>query len=473
VEPARELSVRSEESTAEHRPTGGPTEGPPQGGPPPGGPPQGPLRATMVHFSSAIALTMLAGLLLQLWVVAFLGWQGPRALYVRSIYTPIGFVVLAVTEGTAVATQVLAGIAVRSGQKERALRLAPTILTASAAALLLTTVAFAAGSGPLLDALTVPEGDRGLVVSFTVGMCLVSAAGLVPLVASAALRGVGAVRTASMLGVGGALLSAGLMVGLDAVTGMGLAAVPLGSLLSTVLVGALAVRALPRAGVRMPTWRLSREGLRQMWSIGLPVAGTFLLLSFVSTGYLRVLRHAGTTEIVAFATAQTATLFVSLGAMAIGSGAAITVTLRFAENRSQLNLAGLVTMLKLVLPLYLVIAASVFVIRRPLSDVLTSDAPIAGAMADYFLWVAPTLLLYGGTLAILTYLEQIGRASWAFVLNLTYFAVILAVAFALPQPVRNVTMARLIAAGNLVGFFTLLPSVWYLVRRPQPQPVRS
>jgi Na+-driven multidrug efflux pump len=115
-----------------------------------------------------------------------------------------------------------------------------------------------------------------------------------------------------------------------------------------------------------------------------------------------------------------------------------------------------------------VIAALVFAVRQPLSQLLTSSTAIADASAEYFLWVAPTLLLFGATLAMLTYLEQIGLARWAFILNAIYFTVLLAVAFSLPQPVHNVTMAKLVAAGNIAGFGTLLLSTWYLVRRPVP-----
>jgi hypothetical protein len=61
-------------------------------------------------------------------------------------------------------------------------------------------------------------------------------------------------------------------------------------------------------------------------------------------------------------------------------------------------------------------------------------------------------------------LEQVGRAWAAFVLNTIYFAVLLAIAFALPQPVSSTTLIRVLAASNIIGFATCWFSARYLVR---------
>jgi Na+-driven multidrug efflux pump len=426
-----------------------------------------PLFGTTVRLSWSILLGMLAGLALQIWTIAFLGWQGPEALYVRSIYTPVGFLVLAVTEGLVVATQVHAGIAARTGEAARALRVAPTFLMLGGGVLALTAALFALLSGPVLTALGVPPADRSHVLTFIVAVAVSSAVGLAPLVGGAALRGVGRVGIAAVLGVAFSGLSAAAMVALNATTGLGVNSVPLGGLVATVIVGAITIRLLPRHGISLPAdWRPSREALQQLWMLALPVAATFLLLSTVSFGYLRVLRAAGQLQVTGFSLGQMATMFFMVAATAAGSGAAIAVNIRQAADRRALNREGLLVLLRAVLPVYLVIGAAAFALRHPLTRLLTSNRAIADVAASYFVWMGPSLALFGGSLAMLTYLEQIGRARAAFTLNVLYFAVILGTAFSLPQPVTSSAMARLLAGGNVVGFVTLLLSAWYLVKRP-------
>ena len=93
------------------------------------------------------------------------------------------------------------------------------------------------------------------------------------------------------------------------------------------------------------------------------------------------------------------------------------------------------------------------------AGLLTGDGEVAALTADYLSWIGPTLFLFGGTLAMLAFLEQIGRGRMAFLLNLVHFAALLGVALALPQPVSGLTLARLLAAGNAVGSWSLVVCV--------------
>src|SRR6187402_1407596 len=77
-----------------------------------------PMAGPAIRFGAAILVGLLAGLVLQIFTLAFLGRLGGDALYVRAIYTPISFLVLAVTEGLVVAAQVSSGIAARSGRRD-------------------------------------------------------------------------------------------------------------------------------------------------------------------------------------------------------------------------------------------------------------------------------------------------------------------------------------------------------------------
>ncbi|MGW4804173.1 MATE family efflux transporter [Kitasatospora sp. NPDC004272] len=423
------------------------------------------LAVSARRFAGSILLGLVAGLVLQAWTVAFLGRLGPEALYVRSVYTPIGYLVLAVTEGLVVASQVSAGIAARNGRSREALKSLPTFFAVGAGLLVLQAVAVLTASGPVLDALGVVPGARHSVLVFVVAFALTSAVGLLPYLGAGVLRGLGHTGPAAWLGVLFTALSIVGTVVLHAVTGLGVLAVPIGGLPATLVVGTAVVVVLRRKQVARPALVGDRAAVRELLGLGAPVAGTFLLLSTVTFGYLRVLREAGPIEVAGFSLGQMAVGLLMVVAMAVGSGTAIAVTLRPGGNRRRINHAGLVTVLRLSLPPYLLLGAAAFLLRQPLAQALTTDRAAAAVTAGYFAWVGPTLVLFGGTLALLSYLEQIGRAGAAFLLNVVYFALMLAAALLMPAPVNAEELSKLMAVGNVLGFITLWFSVRHLVLR--------
>ena len=105
--------------------------------------------------------------------------------------------------------------------------------------------------------------------------------------------------------------------------------------------------------------------------------------------------------------------------------------------------------------------------RDRLVSAVTSSAGVQPFAEQFLLWVGQTLVLFGPTLAVLTYLEQIGKASAALLLNVTFFAVVLGIALLLPQPVRSSTLTQLIAVSNVIGFAGVQFSAARLLRRPK------
>ena len=423
------------------------------------------LTRTTGRLASALVISLLAGLVLQVWTMWYLGRLGPEALYIRSIFTPVGFIVLAVAEGLVITAQVVAGTAAREGRRAGALWSAPTFLAVGAALLMTLAVGFAAASGPLLSALAVPAAQRHTVTAFVTTVCLASALALVPGVVGAVVRGVGRTWTAAALGGCYTVLAMAAMPVMHRLTGTDAQSVPLGELVAAVVTGAAALAILPRTGIELPRPRLDRQALQLVLVIALPIAATFLSLSLVTFGYLRVLRNAGSAEVTGFSLGQMATQFFLVPAQAIGSAAAIAANLHAHPDRTVPGRAGLAALLRLILPAYLVTSAVIFLARHPIAALFAAAPRINRSMVDYLSWSGPALVLFGGTFAMLTFLEQTGRAREAFVLNIAYFAVLLIVAFLLPQPVHCVTLARLLAIGNLVGFWTLLGSAGWLLRR--------
>jgi Na+-driven multidrug efflux pump len=422
------------------------------------------LIAPAIRLAASILVGLLASLVLQIFTLAFLGRLGGDALYVRAIYTPIGFLVLAVTEGLVVAAQVSAGIATRSGRRDT-LRSVPTLLALGGGALILTAGVFAAAASPILSALKVNPADRSEVLTFVVAVCLTTVVSLVPYAGGAVLRGMGRTVASSVLGVGFTVLSIAAMTALGLWTDLGMLAVPASTLIAGTVAGAAALVLLRPHKAAGPWFR--RDAAAELWAFGAPVAVTFLLLSSVNFGYLRVLREATTAEVAGFNLGQGANSFFMVVALAVGSGAAVVANLQPGEARQSIEAAGLSATVRIALPPYAVIGVLAFALRHPLSRLLTSDAEVARTTADYFLWMGPTFVVFGGTLAVLTYLEQVGRARTALLLNVIYFTVLLVIAFLLPQPVGSNTLTKLLAISNVIGFLTCWLSARYLITRPR------
>lgn len=233
----------------------------------------GALRRRVVRLAGPICAALVIGATAQLVVAALLGHMGDDALYVRALFIPVTFLVLAVQEGLDVSTQVgfarLHGSRGDDAERDDARGGLPASATAAllgrfaaAGGLVLGTVALlVVAVAPALAAmLAVPEPLVAQFVTFARWTVLASVLSVPTAVAAAALRGWG--RTGASATV--ALLVAGLqvigvwLVGL--VGGVGVLAVPLAiagsTLVGAVVAWALLVRArlLPRPG-RVPGLR--------------------------------------------------------------------------------------------------------------------------------------------------------------------------------------------------------------------------
>jgi Na+-driven multidrug efflux pump len=421
----------------------------------------------------AIVLGVVAALALQVWIVVFLGQLGPQALYSRAIYMPIGFVTLAVHEGLAVVAQIHAGISRRTRQEIGAATGYPTFLLIGGGLFAVLAVVLAFAAAPILSGLGVAEGEMPAVRSFLVLMCIANATALVPLLCTATLRGLGRARLSSTLGVTHVLLAALAMMLLENVTALGALSVPAGYLIATAIVGAATVITVIRIGVAPPAWRLRRDACISLWRIALPVAASFLLLAVMSSGYLHVLREVDQNEVIGFSLGQIVQTFLIVPATALGSAAAVAVTGRQAEVRAAINRRGLTALLRMTIPVYALLALTTFLLHTSIVGAVTASPQVAQSAEYYLLWVAPTLALLGPTLAVLTYLEQIGMARSALVLNVTFFAAILAIAMLLPQPVDSSTLTQLIAVTNVIGFCGVQFAAAKLVRQPNKEVHRA
>jgi len=224
-----------------------------------------------VRLAAPICAALVVGALAQLVIAALLGHMGDDALYVRSLFIPVTFLVLAVQEGLDVSTQV--GFARLHGSRARAtedgvaeddgVTAVPTSATTAllgrfvgggAAVLGGVALLVVLAAPALADVLSVPAPLVAEFVAFARWTVVASVLSVPTAVAAAALRGwarTGASATVALL-VAGLQVLVVWLVGL--VGGFGALAVPV-AITGSTLVGAavawaLLVRAhlLPRPG---------------------------------------------------------------------------------------------------------------------------------------------------------------------------------------------------------------------------------
>jgi Na+-driven multidrug efflux pump len=426
------------------------------------------LIGTTLRFSVSLFLAVAAGLALQIWITALLGAQGPHALYIRSIYTPLGFVALAVSEGVAVVIQVGSGVARRTAREHDI----QTVLTTWTAlglgffALLTSSLVFFGSQVTAL--LGVAPVQSASVQRFLVLMSVANGLGVIPIGCAAVLRGLGKTAASSILLTGEAVAAGVLMLGIEALH-PGVDGVPLGYL-AVVAASAFAGLGLVRraTGTALRTSRLSFHGVgHQLWATAVPVSGSFLLLALVTSGYLRMLARSPAAEITGFTLGQILQTYLIVPGIAIGSAAAIAVTLAQGSDRAAIARAGRRALIAIAAPSYVLIGLAVTLARHRLVGLFTADAHISAVATGYLVWVGPTLALLGITLAALTFLEQVGHARSAFILNVTFFAAIFLAALAFGHPVRPALLAHIVAAANVLGFFGVFTTTSRLLRRPR------
>ncbi|MFD4991205.1 MATE family efflux transporter [Cellulosimicrobium cellulans] len=242
--------------------------------PPAAEPTVGTLRRRVVRLAAPICAALVVGALAQLVIAALLGHMGDDALYVRSLFIPVTFLVLAVQEGLDVSTQVgfarLHGSRVRDrardtgdGVGDDVAAAVPTSATTAllgrfvgggAAVLGGVALLVVLAAPALAEVLSVPAPLVAEFVAFARWTVVASVLSVPTAVAAAALRGwarTGASATVALL-VAGLQVLVVWLVGL--VGGFGALAVPV-AITGSTLVGAavawaLLVRArlLPRPG---------------------------------------------------------------------------------------------------------------------------------------------------------------------------------------------------------------------------------
>jgi Na+-driven multidrug efflux pump len=424
-------------------------------------------RRRILALAVPIMLAALTGVLVQFAVVALLGRVSDQALYVRSLYLPVAFLMLALQEGLDVSTQV--AVAIGRGRADRA-GIAPLAgsflllgLGLSGLACLLLTLA----APTLAGLLSAGAADRALFVAFVRWSALAGLATVCPTVLAATLRGWGKAAAAATVSMSTAATQVGMVALLGFGTGLGVFSVPLavviGSAAGTV-VGGLSWRrnGLPMIDPR--TWRPAAA--RTLLGVGGPVATSYLLLFGSNLGLLWVLGPFGTAVVSGFSGAYTVQTVMIVPAIALGSATAIVMNQLRGQGRTTLLPTVFRAAVELALVGYVGVAAASWLGRDALAAAVTRSPVIAEQVERYLGIVLPTMMLMGLVLVAVTVLEQLGAGLVSVLLNVSYFGAVLVIGGLLARHDHDpATLYWTVAIANLVGAPLAVPVAATVIRR--------
>lgn len=390
----------------------------------------------------------------QLGIIAVLGRMGGDAVYVRSLYQPVGLLVLAVSVGFAVCNQVAAAISRGAGRPRDVMAngasLARVWLVLGTALYLFLAVAAPSLTG-LLD---VDAELRGTFASFLRWTC---AAGLLAVGAelcASGLRGYGYVRQATLLVVCTAGVRIGLVAGLGLGAGVGIWAVPVAEAAAGLTGLAMGLALLSRTELWHPraarTWR--RGVLADLRRTGVPIAMSFLVIAAYNLAVIGVLGSYGENAVAGFTVASTLQSVVLLPGMVLGTATAITINRQRGAGEWGRIRESMRGGIEVTVVTYVVIAVLVWSLHEPLARLIGGDAGVAAATGSYLGAVALTYAVQGPVLTSLTVMEETGGGFRAIVLNTIYFGLIVAVSGAAAHAVGSADgFYAAVAYCNLIG----------------------
>ncbi len=412
------------------------------------------VRRSIAQLAAPLALAEAVDFTVLLGIVAIMGEMGDNALYLRSLYQPVGFLLVALSVAFAVTNQVAAAISKGAGR--------PTEVMASALSLAriwfvsgVVIVVLLAVSAPALAAFL--DVDVALRDDFASFLRWTAAAGLLvigPALCASCLRGYGYAREATLVMICAAVAKIGCVAGIGLGAGVGIMSVPLAEVASGVtglLIGLVMLRRKEiwnPAAVR--SWRPEVYG--GLWRIGAPVAASFLVIAAYNVGVLGVLGRFGPDAVSGFSVAAALQSLVLLPGTMIGTATAIVLNQQLGaaqRDRIQATLRG---GLELSMACYVLIAVVMWLIAEPFARITTPTPSIAGETAAYLGVVALSFVVQGPVLAALTIMEHTGGGFLAIVLNAIYFGLVVAVGAIVAARVGSSSgFYDAVAACNLIG----------------------
>ncbi|QBI52627.1 MATE family efflux transporter [Streptomonospora litoralis] len=433
-----------------------------------GAPARPSTRRAVLRLGAPIIVANLVNVFLPFVVLALMGRMSDEAVYLRSLFLPMSQLFVAFVVAVDMSNQV--AVAVAHGAKRRTDVVATTVNTARIAfgGGIVLVAALAAAAPLFADLLHVEEAARAEFLAFARWTSAALVLQFGPAVCASALRGIGRAQAAMAVVATLAVLETAGVVVVGLWAGMGPMSLPASIAVSSVCAAAVGLVLLRREGLGGAAWMLplSAEPARWLLRVGVPVAGTHLLLTGFTTAQLSVIGPYGPEAVAGFAAANTFQGVLLQPAIALGTATAILLNQNVGAGRGARHGRTLRAGMEAAVVVYAAIALAVWSGADLIGAVASANPAMAAETARFFAIVGLTYVLMGSLLTLFTIMEQVGMGFSALTLNIAYFAALVVVGAHVSARMGDPDgLYWTLAVGNVIGPTCAVAVVPLVLRR--------
>lgn len=422
-------------------------------------------RTAIVNRVSRIAFPILLSSLVSLFAplinAAIIGWDQPASLFILAIWLPLIFLQVAVNESLRVSSIAFSSQAAGSQDLVTLNRRLHGLIALGVAINLGIALAFLAGHRLFLNTYSVPVGQRSTAFGFIQLSLLTGVLLLVSMAMMSTLYGYGQIRSVTVVTIISLVANVAINFTLVTGAGLGLYALPLSTAVTAGTTIAWAARRLTALGIlRLPD-RAALGSVVRTWReiarISVPVSASYLVSFINGLLFTHVLALFSPDALAGFGVAYRIQNLVTMPAIAIGIGLAITVNRMVAAREPEHVQSFMSTTLVATFTLFACLSVIVFSLRSVLTELITGDTAIAAAASQYLGYMAPAYAIFGPLLMMILFLQETGNGFRALAFNITLVTVQLGLAFYLARTHHSVgDVYRGLAASYLVAVVFIL-----------------
>lgn len=425
----------------------------------------------IMRVSLPLVLASIVTSIVQLANVAFMGNLGSEEIYVRSLYTPFAFLLIALIEAFQISNQV--SIARLNGERDREgikNNIVSFVLLSIAVSLAVWMIIYFA-SPYIAQFYNVPNDVATKFKNFITLMFLVNIPGIVAMVLTSSFRGIGKLSLSMILSIGYALLNIILVYMYSFHWNKGIFSLVYANLISSLtllLISIIALMKLDLLKIKKQYFKLHKKGLFFLKIVGIPIFISYIIIFISNFFYNKIIEPFGHTTLSGFSVGYYVQTFAIIPAIAIGSALGIIMNNNIGAGTSYYPRVYQ-TMKKgtlLTLAFYTIMSALIFIFKTNIAQLMLIDNETIQQAVLFLKIVAPTYICFGVVLMTITTLEQINKGYLALTLNGVYFIAIIIVGWYLTLKYTQVDyLYWTIAIMNIIGFI----SIFFILRMMKKQ----
>ncbi|MEC5425426.1 MATE family efflux transporter [Virgibacillus sp. C22-A2] len=386
----------------------------------------------IIKVTLPMILASLVTQIVQLTNIAFMGNVGDDEAYLRSLYIPFAFLIIALTEGIQISNQVsIARLKGEGKDEDIRLNINSFIILGIGISLivLLLVVLFAP---MIISYFQIPNHLEKRFMHFIYLMFLSSIFSVFFMVLTSSLRGIGKVNLSTLLVIFYALVNVGAVYYCSFVVKLGLLSIFYGNMLSTLILIVVTLMFLIRNKLLVfnrKYFKFYRKSIHYLKEVGIPISLSYIVIFVSSFFFNLIIKPFGPEAIAGFGVAYYIQTFSLVPSIAIGTALGIIMNHNIGAGKqyyprvyNTFKTGSIYTFL-----FYLVISTILVFFREEIVSLMIKNESSIREAVLYLFIVAPSHLFMGLSLMTITILEQINKGVIAVLFNALYFITIIGV----------------------------------------------